>query len=740
MHHAGLWSAGRGNHYLFDLNRDWLMQVQPETRGRAAALLEWQPHLVVDAHEMGGLDTYLFDPPRDPFNLAMPDVAMKWRRAVSADQAKAFDEYGWSYYTGEWYEEWYPGYTNAWANLKGAIGILYEQAGLNGSSVRQAAGNEATYEEAVHHNVVSTFANLETLRANREAILRDLLTDRRAAVGEGGDFATSFIVEAGGDVDRFARFADLLARQGIEYKISDRDFEAEGITGFDGRHSDSKIFPAGSIVVPGRQPARRLAHALLDFDPRLPDDTVQKEREEIERGRGSRMYDVTAWNLPMAYGLTAYTAESVDTVMHAPPEAPGAVAVDDAQFGYLVPFDDSDVYVALARLLEADAKVRVASKPFTHGRRAFAPGTLLLRGNEQSVDLVATLADALDGLGIEAIACDTALSDDGPDLGGQRFPLLHRPRVAIASQFPISTTSFGATWHLLDARVGLRASPINAQSLGRMDLRRYNVLILPSGGIGAVLNGGAQRRLRTWIESGGTLIALGGAASGLASSDGLSSVRRRRDALDKLDEYDEAVAFERAAHAVEVDFDALWEKRTDEADVAADDEDPDATTSDDEAADESDPDAKPDDASPSRASKGSPEERARADARSRRFAPQGAIVAADLDEEHWLAFGLPERLPVPVAGSTVLVAKSPVATPVRLASADELRMSGLLWPEARDRLASSAWATVERVGNGQIILFAHDPCFRGYWESTQRMLLNGVLLGPGFGTRQPLPW
>ena len=39
MQHSGLWSAGRGNHYLFDLNRDWLMQVHPETRGRAAAIL-----------------------------------------------------------------------------------------------------------------------------------------------------------------------------------------------------------------------------------------------------------------------------------------------------------------------------------------------------------------------------------------------------------------------------------------------------------------------------------------------------------------------------------------------------------------------------------------------------------------------------------------------------------------------------------------------------------------------------
>ncbi len=53
MQHAGLWSAGRGNHYLFDLNRDWLPQVHPETRGRAAVIRSWNPHLIVDSHDRG---------------------------------------------------------------------------------------------------------------------------------------------------------------------------------------------------------------------------------------------------------------------------------------------------------------------------------------------------------------------------------------------------------------------------------------------------------------------------------------------------------------------------------------------------------------------------------------------------------------------------------------------------------------------------------------------------------------
>ena len=86
------------------------------------------------------------------------------------------------------------------------------------------------------------------------------------------------------------------------------------------------------------------------------------------------------------------------------------------------------------------------------------------------------------------------------------------------------------------------------------------------------------------------------------------------------------------------------------------------------------------------------------------------------------------------------MSKYPVRTPVRLADENELRLSGLLWPEARERLARSAYATVERIGYGQVVLFASDPLFRGYLEGTGRMFLNAVLLGPGLGTSQPVPW
>ena len=66
--HDEPWPGGRSNHYLFDMNRDWFAQTQPETRGRIRIALDYFPQVNVDLHEQGGNNTYYFAPPADPLN------------------------------------------------------------------------------------------------------------------------------------------------------------------------------------------------------------------------------------------------------------------------------------------------------------------------------------------------------------------------------------------------------------------------------------------------------------------------------------------------------------------------------------------------------------------------------------------------------------------------------------------------------------------------------------------------
>ncbi len=736
MQHSGLWSAGRGNHYLFDMNRDWLMQVHPETRGRAAAILSWNPHLLVDSHEMEALETYLFDPPREPFNLALSEKNLEWRRRFSADHAAAFDRHGWSYYTKEWYEEWYPGYSNAWASLLGAVGLLYEQAGVNSAAVKQPAGHELTYPEAVEHQYVSTMANLATLLANRKQIVADFLADRQWAVSDTGPFAETYLLPPPADRARFDRFTDLLTRQGIETSLAAEAFEAGEVVDVWGQHTDRKQFPAGTLIVRSAQPHRRLLHAALAFDPHLSPKSLLEERKELENRRDTQVYDVTAWNLSMAYGLEACWATSVPdvpTTASEPRQRPPALPTDTApKYGYLIDGADADVYAALVRLLERECKPRVAAKPFTIHGRAYRPGAVLLRRHENPDALTDILAQVTTELTVDVRPADTALCDDGPDLGGNRFHLLQPPRVAIASQWPLESTSFGSTWYLLDQRLGLRASPINVQRLSRMDLRKYNVLILPHAWepdrLSAVLDAGALSNIKAWVEAGGTLIAMGGSAAFLADKDrGLSAVRRRQDVLNELPAYEEARQQERNARKIDVDPAIVWGHQTPPTTQPAPEQEQVASEQDRAATVR---ERKPDDIDALK----------RQDEWLRIFSPLGAMALADLDPEHWLCFGLGERLPVLLDGPAAYLSRHPVSTPARLADQADLRLSGLIWPEARQRWAGTAYATVERLGAGQVILFATDPFFRAYYEGSGRLLLNAVVLGPGLGTKPPMPW
>ncbi|UCF16821.1 MAG: hypothetical protein JSW59_05040, partial [Phycisphaerales bacterium] len=732
MQHRGLWSQGRGNHYLFDLNRNWLAQTQPEVHSLTRAIHSWNPHLLLDSHEMGPYDTYLFDPPREPLNVYLSQQNLSWRKRFGSDHAAAFNRHGWSYYSKSWYSEWSPIYASSWANILGSVGLLYEQAGTNAASVKQPTGVETTYRQTVHHHIVSSLTNLETLAANRREILRDFLTERQWAVSDKGPHNETFLLPPAKDVSRWRSLVELLEHQGIEAEFAESSFEAEEVTDLWGNKLETKELPEGTLVAKSSQPHRRMLHTLLAFDPHFTDAFLADERKELESRRATRIYDVSSWNLAMAFGLEAYWAKRVPKVNSSSDTSKllqsSSKLEDRGDYGYIIDFASSGIYPVLVRLFENECNLRVATKPFQIEGKNYRPGTILLRAHENPKSLFAILEEICEELDINVHPVDTALSEDGPDLGGRKFELLAAPRVAIASQWPISSTSFGSSWYLLDHELRLRSSAINIQGIGQIDLRKYNVLILPSSnGLDRLIDDKASKKIERWIEEGGTLIASGSSAVFLAAKErGLSSVRLRRNVLKDLSIYEEAVQRERSAGNIEIDPGEIWAAKTPEKKA----EDAQSPKEDGEKEKvQEDKDAKED-----------IEKLKRTDEWQRIFSPAGVFLAGGVNTEHWLGFGLEERLPIMFMGSYAFMSKHPASTVVRLADEGQLRLSGLLWPEARDRLANTAYATVESLGHGQVILFAVDPTLRTWLPGTQRLFFNAVLLGPGMGTSQPIPW
>jgi hypothetical protein len=741
---TGSWPWGRGNHYLFDLNRDWTLGIHPETRGRIRAVSEWRPLLFVDAHEMGSQDTYLFSPQREPKNPHTPESRARWSALFARNQAEAFDQRGWAYYTGEWNEGWYPGYSDAWATFRGAVGILYEQARVGEDAVRRPGGGLLTYRRAVTHQAVSSLANIETVRRNRQELLADFLAERRRSVAAEGPYANrTFAVLPTANRTRLANFAGLLQLQSFELFQLPRATQVEAVDAF-GRN-ERRTLPAGTLLIPNRQPEAPLVATMLELDRHLPADYVERERQEILRRGNSTIYDLTSWSAPLLHGLETVTLASGlppgATPYNATPPPPVSGPAANAVAWIVDGADDASVGVA-ARLLERGFEVRVAAKPFELENRGFAPGSVLVARFDNSAgweNAGTAMREIAGELGAQAVAVSTGLGEgDLPDLGGGYFQRLETPRLGLVARGGTSIYDFGATWLLIDRDLGIRHTHLDEDRLASYDLRRYNVLVLPGRWFGTLAKPQIEA-LSRWVEAGGTLIAMGETASLLAKEEGgISKVRLLPDVLEQLDVYEAAVLREHAAATVATPSPSvLWSHQA-PTEVAfpwpAD--------------------------RPARPAK---EELERRDAWQQQFMPSGAILAGRVDTNHWLTFGSSTVLPLLTGRQPVLMAAHPVEAPVRFgvlrgqprtttapatpsragwslipAGAQmDLRMSGLLWPEAAHRLASSAWVTRERLGRGQVILFASSPSFRASTPAAARVLFNALVYGPGFGT-EPL--
>lgn len=777
----GRWPYGRGNHYLLDMNRDWMVGEAPETRARWQALLDLPPQLFVDAHEMSGLDTFLFYPQASPRNPHLPKRLGEWQSVLGNDAAKAFDRYAWGYYTREWADAWAPIYSDAWGSLTGAIGMLYEQGRTIGAPLLRASGEVVAYRESVHGQVTVSWANLESFRAHRVPIMRDWLAHRREACAPPEPWANRvYAVVPGADVERHARLLRTLVLQGIEVFEAQGEFRATHAVGAFGAELAERSFPAGTWLVPAAQPQGALVRAFLEFDPRIDAKTLQEEREHLERGKDSKLYDITAWDLGRQYNVDAWWIDAPTIERRALSElraSRGPVTDPAGAYAWVLDGDDGRSVQYAARALELGLAVHVSDRAFsavvatavrnedltavvatgpvdpaaTTAVRTFPRGSFLLRRHENrgvvgDVDALVAEAAARNGAVVWSVGTGRS-TDEGPDLGGQHFHLLACPRVAIASNAPVSSTDFGALWRYLDEELGLHTSLVDCQAFGRVDLRRFNVLVLPPGATRALE--AHATALRDWVSAGGTLVAIGSAASDLTRAPfELSSTKLRPDVLDELDGYGFLVQRERKSLAVEVDVDALYarppvpddahetptnalgKKGGKDAEQAGDGASKDREKPVNEGISQEDAGL---DAS---AEPKTDPDKKREEAWRARFSPAGVILAAAAHPDAWITAGVARDVAVEFSGDDVWLTKSTPA--VRLAAADKVRLGGLLWPEARERCADSAWLTVERRGAGQIVCFRGHPVFRGAWRGTARLFANAVVVGPGRGANQPL--
>jgi len=290
---------------------------------------------------------------------------------------------------------------------------------------------------------------------------------------------------------------------------------------------------AGSYVVDMAQPQGNLARAILEPDAALDSAFIHRELESRRTALPDRFYDVTAWSLPYAYRVRAWTTRTLPGAME---RVTGLVREARewarGRYGYAFePGSESSIRL-LASLLRDSVRVWYAQRAFTSNGVRFSRGAFVVRAaaNDSSVHALTQRHAAAAGARVTPLA--SAGVDDGIDLGsGSVLPII-APRVALLGGPPVGGNSYGFIWYALDQRMGLPMSAIDASYAGSPGLDNYNVLIVPSTGGAALdraLGDAGRQRLFDWVRGGGVLITIDAATAWVAGDRGIMRAKLRRD-------------------------------------------------------------------------------------------------------------------------------------------------------------------------------------------------------------------
>jgi hypothetical protein len=729
--HTGDWPYGRTNHYYFDLNRDWFYLTQPETKGRVKLINEWRPQILVDGHEMGPQDTFMTGPPREPINKNIDNDLIKWGNVFAQDQGNAFDERNWRFYTGEWHEDLYPGYS-FYVQFRGTLGILYEQSRMAEDGVRRPEGTIQSYKESVHHQFVSTMSNLESLLMNSKAMYKDYWDGRKYNVSKDSKYANqTFVVLPTKNNGRLNTLAEKLKSQDIELFENLKDIKVENATLQSGQLVENYTIPAGSMIIPNRQPEAPLIAAILEFDADIDKEVLVEERQKSLKNGSSVMYDTTAFNFTMMYGLNAVTVDKhLDSNLKLWKPSPVISEVNTDAVIWATDGDDDRSVAFAARLMEQDIEVRIIDKESTLSNHTLSRGSVavLSMDNPEISNLNNLVKEVSEELNIPIVSIESGFgAEELPDWGGRHFRLLEKPQIAMLSHEGFNSYDVGVSWWSLDHHLGIRHSLINASLASYGDLRRYNTIIVPSG---RAIDEYTVNTLLDWVSQGGTLIAHNRSTRFLTSEYGIGSVKQLQNTFDESEKYNFDLLREIYSQYEDVNKDKSNNNIVD-FETSYPWEELDGTLSEVELKSR--------------------------DKWQSIFMPSGAIVAGRIDNEHWLTFGTSNTIPVLYSNLPILMTGSNADAAVRIgqmipnenidasrvlnwssipAGNDlNVRMSGLVWPEASQRIANSAYLTRERIGDGQVILFSGEPNFRGATLGTNRLWLNAIVYGPGLGAR-----
>ena len=514
--HTEGWPRGRGNHYWFDLNRDWLNIVHPESKARVAHYQDWLPHVQADHHEMGANSTFFFEPTDPDGNESrfVPQTTYKLNRLFADHYSKALDKIGSFYYTKESYDNKNPTFGSTYPDYNGAVGILFEQGSSRG--IHQESENGiVTFAFTVRNQLVTSIATVDAANANKDNLF-DLQREFFNASRVGKDGAKSYIVGDNYDISRLHKFIQLLLDHRLDVYENQEDITVDKV----------KYEKGKSYIIPLGQPNSALVNIIFDETKDYTDPS------KLGYGAGfSVVYSSGLSHASVTKATRGAKVEKLGKIASTPFSA--------SQYAYIVDYRDSHSQHLLFQLLAKNILVKTSFSPFSvqteNGTKDFSYGSLLIPVSNQTIssdELYTILQKQAIASDVEIIPVSTGYSVKGVDLGSSAFRTVEQPKVLVVTGGSISSTEAGEVWYLFDQKLNYPLTRTDYSVFSRIPLNTFNRIVLVGGDYSFLGKQGIEN-LQNWVRNGGTLITIN-SASRWAINNKITSAELQKQKTDSL--------------------------------------------------------------------------------------------------------------------------------------------------------------------------------------------------------------
>jgi hypothetical protein len=517
--HKEPWPQGRTNHYMYDLNRDWAWLVQKESQQRLQLYNQWMPHLHADFHEQGYGQPYYFPPAAKPYHEDLSLWQRSFQQKLGEYNKKEFDRNGWLYFSKERFDLLYPSYGDTYPSYNGAAGMTYEQGGIAaGLAVQLPEGDTLTLAQRISHHVATSFAALSAISHDADKNVGEFVRYFEQSRNATKTPYQTYIIKSTGVEQRLAALRQLLDQWGISYGAAGKTLASAGYS-----YTDQKIMPfkiePNDLAISLNQPRAVLAKVL--FEPKsMVEDSIT--------------YDITAWSMPIAYGVQAYALKEKLLPVAWPKTTYTWPGNNTLPYAYLIGHSSVAELQLQAKLLKNGYTLRQAELPFNIEGKNFAAGTVVLTKahNQSKSQLMVQLKQWATELQVPISEVNTGMATSGFDIGSPHFRHLKTPKILLVGGENFSSTAVGDVWHFLDQQLQFPSTFVLENQLNTELLNNFDVLILANNRWANL----PSSSITDWVKAGGKLLLMENAINTFVDKPGFEIKHKeaKKDSINTI--------------------------------------------------------------------------------------------------------------------------------------------------------------------------------------------------------------